>query len=163
MTTSRLGFSYWSETDLPLARMLWGDAEVTRYICAHGAFTEEEIIAKLKNEISNLQNHGTQYFPIFDLATDEFVGCCGVHFFDGRYELGYHLRPTFWGRAYAEEAAKAAMEYFSARKNDTLYAGHHPAHAASAHILKKLGFEQFRTVYYEPTGLQHPLYTKKQS
>lgn len=162
--TAHLGFSHWNKSDISLARILWGDPKVTRFICAHGAFTEDEISAKLENEIQNLQNHGTQYFPIFELSTGDFVGCCGVHFFDGRYELGYHLRPEFWGRGYATEAAKAAMEIFAEKHPDeTLYAGHHPDHVVSSHILKKIGFEQFRTVFYEPTGLQHPLYTKKQS
>ncbi len=162
--THNLGFSHWSADDIPLARSLWSDPEVTHFICAHGAFTEEEISAKLENEITNLQKHSVQYFPIFELSTESFVGCCGVHFFDGRFELGYHLRPEFWGKGYATEAAVEAMRIFSeTHPMDTLYAGHHPSHLVSAHILKKLGFEQFRTVYYEPTGLQHPLYTKKQS
>lgn len=161
MTTQHLGFSHWNRDDIPLARTLWGDSRVTQYICAHGAFTEDEITAKLENEMQNLQKYGTQYFPIFELATDEFVGCCGVHFFDGRFELGYHLRPEFWGKGYATEAAVKAMSFFESKHPDeTLYAGHHPDHTVSSHILKKLGFEQIRTVFYEPTGLYHPLYTK---
>ena len=164
MTTEHLGFSHWSIDDITLARTLWSDPKVTHFICAHAAFTEEEISAKLENEIVNLQKHGVQYFPIFELSTQSFVGCCGVHFFDGRFELGYHLRPEFWGMGYATEAAKKALDLFSeTHPNDALYAGHHPENAVSAHILKKLGFEQLRAVFYEPTGLYHPLYTKKQS
>ena len=160
--TERLGFSHWDKNDITLARILWGDPNVTHFICAHGAFTEVEISAKLENEIRNLQEHNIQYFPIFELSTENFVGCCGVHFFDGRFELGYHLLPEFWGKGYATEAAVEAMRIFSeTHPNDILYAGHHPDHKVSAHILKKIGFEQFRTVYYEPTGLQHPLYTLK--
>ena len=88
MTTEHLGFSHWSIDDITLARTLWSDPKVTHFICAHAAFTEEEISAKLENEIVNLQKHGVQYFPIFELSTQSFVGCCGVHFFDGRFELG---------------------------------------------------------------------------
>lgn len=162
MATQHLGFSHWSADDINFARTLWGNPEVTRFICAHGAFTENEISAKLENEIKNLQEHGVQYFPMFELSTGDFVGCCGIHFFDGRFELGYHLHPAFWGRGYAAEAAVKVIGFFKTiHPNDTLYAGHHPDHVVSAHILKKIGFELFRTVYYAPTGLQHPLYTLK--
>jgi len=164
MITQHLGFSHWTSDDLSLARTLWGNPEVTRFICAHGAFTEGEISAKLENEIQNLQKFGIQYFPIFELAAEKFIGCCGVHFFDGRFELGYHLLPEFWGKGYATEAATEAMSFFTLKHpTETLYAGHHPDHIVSAHILKKLGFEQIRMVFYEPTGLYHPLYTKKQN
>ena len=33
METQRIIFSYWNSDDLPLARLLWGDPQVTRYIC----------------------------------------------------------------------------------------------------------------------------------
>ena len=62
------------------------------------------------------------------------------------------------------EAATEAMSFFTLKHpTETLYAGHHPDHIVSAYILKKLGFEQIRMVFYEPTGLYHPLYTKKQN
>lgn len=34
LKTDRIGFSQWEETDGDLAELLWGDPEVTRYICA---------------------------------------------------------------------------------------------------------------------------------
>lgn len=42
MTTKRCGFSRWEADDIKLAKLLWGDAEVTRYICASGSFSEIE-------------------------------------------------------------------------------------------------------------------------
>ena len=53
METERLGFSRWTDGDAALAEVLWGDAEVTRLICASGIFTPEEIAARLKLEIEN--------------------------------------------------------------------------------------------------------------
>lgn len=38
MKTGRLGFSVWEKDDLELAKLLWGEPEVTRLICALGYF-----------------------------------------------------------------------------------------------------------------------------
>ena len=65
METQRIIFSHWNSEDLPLARLLWGDPQVTRYICARGYFLDEEIEARLALEIQNQQNHQLQYWPIF--------------------------------------------------------------------------------------------------
>ena len=78
MTTERLGFSRWTDCDAALAELLWGDAEVTRLICASGVFTPEEIAARLKLEIENGEKYGVQYWPVFLLALDDLVGCCGL-------------------------------------------------------------------------------------
>ncbi len=34
METERIGFSKWQEDDLTLAETLWGNQQVTQYICA---------------------------------------------------------------------------------------------------------------------------------
>lgn len=39
----RVAFSRWKAQDLSLARALWGDPSVTRYITASGLMTEAEI------------------------------------------------------------------------------------------------------------------------
>ena len=47
LETERIGFSCWQADDLPLARVLWGDPAVSRFICAAGRFSDEEIMARL--------------------------------------------------------------------------------------------------------------------
>jgi hypothetical protein len=39
MMTDRIVFSKWAKDDLALAELLWGDADVTRFICASGRFS----------------------------------------------------------------------------------------------------------------------------
>ena len=62
LQTPHLYFSHWTQADLPLARSLWGDPAVARYICARGVFTEEEIRARLELEIASQQDRGVQYW-----------------------------------------------------------------------------------------------------
>ncbi|MEZ4669856.1 MAG: GNAT family N-acetyltransferase [Anaerolineae bacterium] len=160
---ARLGFRIcWNRSDSELARGLWGDPEVTRLI--GGPFSAEQVQQRLEREIATQKAHGIQYWPIFLLATDEHVGCCGLRPYkpeDGIYEIGFHICKAHWGAGYATEAARAVMAYAFATRTfgaAGLFAGHNPANANSQRLLLKLGFHYTHDEYYAPTGLQHPSY-----
>ena len=102
----------WSAVDTDLAETLWDNPEVTKLICASGAFTKEEIAKRLQTEIRNGEEYGIQYGPVFKLDTNELIGCCGLRPRRAKeYEIGFHLRPQFWGQGYAKEAAEAVIQY----------------------------------------------------
>ncbi len=158
--TDRIGFSKWSQDDFPLATQLWGNPEVTRFICATGVFSPEDVAARLEKEIENDKQFGVQYWPIFELETNELIGCCGLRpYNETMYEIGFHLRPEFWRKGFAVEAANAAIDYaFTVLHTEGLFAGHNPKNVASSHVLRKLGFQYIRDEFYAPTGLYHPSY-----
>jgi len=163
LTTDRIGFSKWRKDDLPLAQSLWEDPAVTRFICASGSFSQSDIENRLKKELENDAEFGVQYWPIFEPVSNELIGCCGLRpYGKNQYELGFHLRPKFWGQGYAVEAATAAIGYaFDVLQADSLFAGHHPQNAASAKVLEKLNFSYVADEFYGPTGLNHPSYVLK--
>jgi RimJ/RimL family protein N-acetyltransferase len=116
----------------------------------------------LEIEVRNDKVFHIQYWPIFELSTEELIGCCGIRPFVSEihsYELGFHLCKKYWGMGYASEAAKAVADYsFDVLKADKLDAGHHPQNEASEKLLTKLGFQYVGKDYYKPTGLYHPSY-----
>lgn len=160
LTSARLGFRCWREDDLPLAIELWSDAEVTALI--GGPFMPEQVGVRLAKEIAQMRDFHVQYWPVFLLNADRFVGCAGLRPYrvDQRvYELGFHLCRRFWGQGLAKEAALAVTDYgFDTLGADAMFAGHHPANAASRGLLLKLGFVHTHEEFYEPTGLMHPSY-----
>lgn len=160
--TKRIGFSRWNDADLNLATQLWGDKEVTSFICATGMFIKQDIIDRLETEVHNDKLFHIQYWPIFELSTEELIGCCGIRPFTSEthsYEVGFHLRKKYWGMGYASEAAKVVIDYsFTVLKANKLYAGHHPQNEASKKLLTKLGFQYIGENFYEGTGLYHPSY-----
>ncbi len=160
MTSQRIGFSKWDQQDMDLAKLLWGDPEVTKYICATGIFSPEDIAKRLDTEIENERNNQVQYWPIFERDSGELIGCCGLRPREqGCYELGFHLRPKFWGQGYAAEAAKTVICYtFTHLQASSLFAGHNPNNIASQKRLLSLGFAYVGDEYYAPTGLYHPSY-----
>ncbi len=163
LKTDRCGFSHWAKGDMPLAASLWGESEVTRYICASGVFSAKEIENRLHTEIYNFEKFGVQYFPFYSLESGELIGCCGLRpYKDGKkvYELGFHLRKEHWHKGYATEAAAAIISYaFDTLGATELKAGHNPNNIASGRVLSKLGFRYECDEFYEPTGLNHPLYS----
>lgn len=160
MRSACLGFRCWSRDDLPLALALWRDPRVTKLI--GGPFSDERVRERLEKEMASMRDHQVQYWPVFMLADPKHVGCCGLRPYkleECLYELGFHLRPEFWGQGLAEEAARAVIAYaFATLQAKTLFAGHHPENAASRHLLEKLGFRLSREEIYPPTGLLHPSY-----
>jgi len=161
LCSERLGFRWWTEEDFPLAKLLWGDPEVTR-LFSRKPLSDIDVQKRLNTEIDCATTHGMQYWPMFELASDELVGCCGLRPYRGSekiYELGFHLRPPYWGKGFATEAARAVVAYGMDRlAASAIFAGHHPANMESRKVLLKLGFEETGTEFYEPTGLYHPSY-----
>ena len=160
LRTPRLGFRSWSIEDLPLALALWGDPAVTRLI--GGPFSGAQIRERLHAEIVTMAAHRVQYWPVFLLRGGAHVGCCGLRAYDLSeqvYELGFHLRASYWGQGFAVEAARAVIEFaFAELGARGLFAGHHPANAASRVVLERLGFHLTHEEFYAPTGLEHPSY-----
>lgn len=163
LKTERMGFSHWRAGDIRLAETLWGNPQVTKYICASGVFTKADILKRLETEIKNSEEYGVQYWPVFELVSGDLVGCCGLRpHGQNEYEIGFHLRPEYWGKGYAKEAASAVIDYaFTVLKAEKLFAGHNPNNIASKKLLYKLGFTYIGDEYYEPTGLYHPSYELK--
>jgi len=160
LRTERIGFRLWRAEDLPSAAGLWGDPEVTRFV--GGPLSTEAVEKRLAAEIASQEAHGVQYWPLFLLATGEHLGCCGLHPYpspERTLELGFHLRPAFWRRGLAREAAQAVIRHaFTDLGADLLFAGHHPGNSASRALLESLGFRYVRDELYPPTGLLHPSY-----
>lgn len=161
LKSPRLGFRCWRDTDVPLAIDLWGDPSVTRYIAARG-YTLPEVQLRLELEIEAQRAHGLQYWPVFLLATNEHVGCCGLRLRDGQpevFELGVHILSRCWTQGYALEAATRVIDYaFTTLGAQALFAGHNPENVASRGLLARLGFVYTHDEFYPPTGLQHPSY-----
>lgn len=108
-----------------------------------------------------------QYWPMFELSSGAHIGCGGFRPYkpaDHVIELGFHLRPAFWGKGLATEAGETLINYgFDKLRAHAIFAGHHPDNHASKSVLLKLGFEESGAEFYEPTGLYHPSYLLRMS
>jgi ribosomal-protein-alanine N-acetyltransferase len=161
LSTGRLFLRTWEENDFGLARSLWGNPDVMTFL--GGPLSDEKVREKMRAEMVCFEQHGLQYWPIFEKQSDEFVGCCGLrpwaYTSPEGHELGFHLLKTKWGRGFAFEVAQGVVNHaFEKLQFPMLRAGHHPEHLNSRKILLKLGFQFVDAVFYKPTGLMHPTY-----
>jgi RimJ/RimL family protein N-acetyltransferase len=163
LKSARLGFRLWTAGDLPLALGLWGDPGVSAWLS--GPLSAAAIGARLDSEIQLHEECGIQYWPVFLLASNEHVGCAGLRpKAENLLELGYYLKPAFWGSGLATEAAAAVAGYaFGSLHVEALFAGHHPANRASQRVLEKIGFERAGEEFYEPSSVVEPTYLLHQS
>lgn len=160
LKTARLGFRCWSHSDLPLASALWSDPRVSEFI--GGPFAPDAIRSRLDREIMQMHECGMQMWPIFLLDGNTHVGCAGLRPYKTEPsipELGYHLHPAYWGRGFAQEAAKGVISYaFTVLNASALFAGHHPENLESCRVLLKIGFSYTGEAFYQPSGMVEPTY-----
>jgi RimJ/RimL family protein N-acetyltransferase len=160
--TARVTFRCWTEDDEALATTLWGDPRVTALIDARGHLEAAAVRERLEKDLRSQRQNGMQFWPFFLRSTGELVGCCGLRLRDPVrrvLELGYALRPEFWGKGLATEAAGAVVEHaFATLGAAALFAGHHPDNTASRRTLEKLGFRYTHDEPFAPTRRVHPCY-----
>ncbi len=167
MSSGRIGFRKWRGIDFELAMELWGDHRVMHLIDKRSPLTREQIKERFDREIENQKNFGISYWPFFDRnrGKHEFIGVCGLRPYglqNVHKEMGFHLKHDEWRKGYGWEAANAVIDYAFSRLNiETLVAGHNPKNFASKGLLTKLGFKHFDEVFFEPTGMVHPIYELK--
>jgi RimJ/RimL family protein N-acetyltransferase len=160
LSSPRLVFRTWSESDLPDALSLWTDPEVNRFL--GGPMSPETVRERLNLEMDRQRKLGLQYWPVYLRSNGAFAGCAGLrpfHHEAGVYEMGVHIARPYWSMQLGEEAACAVMEYaFGTLGAMALTAGHNPNHLHSKRLIERLGFRFSHTEPWGPLGTETPFY-----
>ncbi|HEX2787715.1 MAG TPA: GNAT family N-acetyltransferase [Ignavibacteria bacterium] len=160
LETERLIFTKWTEDDLVDARRLWGNPNIMRYI-TKAPYTDEQILDVLNKQVTRDKETGLQYWKLHQKSDNDFAGCCGFRMYDEEkkiLELGYHIAEEHWGKGFATEAGRRAVEYAFTLPINKIFAAHHPENLASQNVLEKLGFKFSHMEYYEPTEVYDRAY-----
>ncbi len=113
--TSRLILRQWSSDDLESLAKLNADPRVMEYFPS--TLTREASNALLKSAYTHIEKYGWGKWAVTLIETGEFIGRIGLEeidfqaSFSPNIELGYRLGFEHWGKGYASEGAKAALEY----------------------------------------------------
>lgn len=88
-----------------------------------------------------------------ELADEGLIGVVGLFTNpDGPVEMGYWIGRPYWGRGYATEATKAALDWArNAWKKRWVTAGHFADNDASGRVLVKAGFLYTGVVEQKPS------------
>jgi RimJ/RimL family protein N-acetyltransferase len=131
--------------DFDLLRQLESDMEVQRWI--FGIIrTPEETRERVARFVASWESDGFGLW-VFREGGGEFVGTCGLY--SGRLpdfaglEVGYMLRPQFWGRGLATEMTTGVMRFaFDILRTPAIGAMLVPENVASMRVLEKCGLHR---------------------
>jgi len=139
--TPRLILRTWTAADVEPIAEVWADAETMRFA---GVVPHARIAPSLAAGLAAQARHGVCLWAV-ESAEHGVIGDCGFHHHPDGLELAYHLARRAWGRGYATEAARAAVEYamrhvIDGRSGDAILAWVHPDNLRSSAVLDRLGF-----------------------
>lgn len=141
LETERLFLREWVPDDWKRYKPLATDPRVLRYVGRGEPSPDERIKAFVEGGIELAKKRGWILWPVIHRDDAELIGFCG--FADGfppAVEIGWRLKPEYWGQGLATEIAGAVMEYGWRRfQFDRLIAVIQPANQASIRVAEKLG------------------------
>jgi len=125
------------------------DEEVVRYVGGPSCSDLESAREILQDIIlPQYEKYGLGRLAVYLKETGAFIGWCGVKFKEeeSEYDLGYRFFRGYWGKGYATESAKAALEFgHKVCKLKRIVGTADVLNTGSVHVLEKLGmkFEKF--------------------
>jgi [ribosomal protein S5]-alanine N-acetyltransferase len=135
------------------------DPDVMRYT-GDDSFDDVEAARNLVRNYKQYELHGYGRWTMVNKQTGEFIGWCGIRYFDeiGQTDIGYRLLKKHWNNGYATEAAQASINFgFTHFGLQRIIGRAHKDNGASIRVFEKLGlgFEKF----YIEDNQQHVLYS----
>ena len=113
LETDRMWLYAWNEADLEIARPIFTDPDVMRYINGGQPLGDTEIQSFIARQMNHFRSHRFCLWKLRLKASAQFAGFCGLQplELDGRseVEIGWRLVKECWGRGLATEAARAAL------------------------------------------------------
>ena len=164
LTTERLDLRPWQSTDAPAVVEIFGFPEVLGSLGdpAHPSTAPdleraERTVAKWF-EIGEPDGRG--FWAVTERGSDRVIGGVLLLTLDPLagsspredVEIGWWLHPDVWGRGYATEAARTALEHAWACGLPRVHAVTHPGNEDSMNVCRKLGMTHeglLRTPWFE--------------
>ncbi|OEK09461.1 GNAT family N-acetyltransferase [Flavivirga aquatica] len=160
--TERLILREFRKTDLRGMFELDSDPEVHKYLGNKPVKTKEESIKIIESVLNQYQERGIGRWVAIEKSSGDFIGWSGLRLnteynmngFTKYYDVGYRFIKKYWGKGYATESGKAAVDYaFNILKLTELYATAEIENQASHKALLKIGLEYVEDFYFEEDEL----------
>jgi RimJ/RimL family protein N-acetyltransferase len=112
LVTARLRLRMLQAEDFEEYVAIHSDFEVTRFT-TRSHLTREEAWKHMATVVGHWHLRGYGMWGVEEIATKKLVGRVGYHCPEGwpEFELGWTIGRAFWGKGFATEAARAALDY----------------------------------------------------
>jgi RimJ/RimL family protein N-acetyltransferase len=149
LETERLLLRAFRGDDFPAYARLVGDPTVTQFLGDGRALDALDAWRQMAMFAGHWMLRGFGVWAVEERATGAFVGRIGCFEPEGwpAFEIAYTLSPAVWGRGYAVEGARAALDHAHTvlgRRGVTSVI--RPANARSIHVATRLGARFDRVV-----------------
>jgi len=143
--TARLLLRRPTKEDDLILEDLWRSENVRKFL---GGVISEEMI---KQRILTLQEHWNTYefgqYAVFEIASDQIVGLCGLHHSDDGIEISYMFFSASWGIGYATEAVIENIHHGLSQLNlGKIIAITQEANSSSCRLLERVGMQHVNTI-----------------
>lgn len=144
LQTERLLLRRWQPGDRVPFAALNADPRVTEFL--PGMLSRQESDAFADRIETHFEKHGFGLWAIEVVDVASFAGFVGLSVpgFDAHFtpcvEIGWRLAPTYWGRGYATEGARAALAFgFDELKLDEIVSFTAPENLRSRRVMDRIG------------------------
>ena len=121
------------------------NTEVSKYTGDAGQVKTIEDAQRVITDVwfSDYEKYGYGRLALIEKESQELIGFCGLKYLPEfkKPDLGYRMLPQYWGKGYATESARAALDYgVNSLDMKTIMGLTFPENTSSQKVLKKLGF-----------------------
>jgi RimJ/RimL family protein N-acetyltransferase len=164
--TERLHLRRWQPNDREAYAGIWAEPEVFESLRA-GEPGDPAVIAAegFQRQLHHWDQHGFGVWAALERSSDEIAGWLGaahptfIPELAEEIEIGWVLRPAFWGRGLATEGAIAAAEAASTHlAPERLISLILPTNARSIAVAERLGMRTAETVVHPELGVELQVY-----
>lgn len=144
--TERLIARPWQIEDAEAALSLYGDPEVVRYLGSMKPMVDVTEVRAYLEKVLNRYGPDPTYgmWALVEKDSGEIVGSTLLKPLPEHEEIevGWHLARRHWGKGYATESAKGALDYgFNDLGLDTIYAVVFAENERSLNVARRLGMK----------------------
>lgn len=158
LTTRRLRLRNWQRGDAVAYSASCNVEAVMRHL--GGVQSNSELMEDIEYFRESARDDGFTFWVVERLRDNQFLGFCGLVIIPdedcpvyGDLEIGWRIRSDCWRRGYAEEAARAVIEWAQANTSaDKLVARIAPDNRASRSLAEKLGGRKVSSLTHQSPG-----------
>lgn len=140
--TERLALRAFKNSDLEPYYEMMAEPDITRYLMSGEPMSRHDAWRSIATLAGHWMLHGYGQWALEEKASGRFVGRCGIIEPEGwpQQEIGWVLHKNAWGKGYATEAAKAALQYaFEEMKLDKIISLIQPGNQGSVKVAERIG------------------------
>jgi len=149
LETERLYLRHFKPEDIDEYSKIMGQHEVGQWLPRGRGYTREETERFMAYIAKHWEEKGYGIWAVAEKRSGKIIGHCGLNYVqqNDETEVLYAFGKQYWGRGYATEAAKAALEFgFDTAGLDRIVAFAKTDNAASRRIIEKIGLKYIKDI-----------------